>query len=60
MEVIVRMVKGVGGAADVEHSDQGKGDQTKMDDFVSFLGMNPNATPHIFLKMAGERALTRL
>lgn len=30
VEVIVGMVEGVGGVADVDHSDQGKGDQTKI------------------------------
>lgn len=51
------MVKGVGGAADVEHSDQGKWDQTNMDDFVSSLGMNPNVDTPYILKIAGERGL---
>lgn len=56
VEVIVRMVEGVGGAADVEHSDQGKGDQTNVDGFVSYLGTDPNMTPSLFLRKT-EREL---
>lgn len=51
MEVVVRVVEGVGGAADVEQSDQGKGDQTTMDGFVNYLGTDPNMTPSIFVRM---------
>lgn len=57
MEIIVRMVEGVGGAADVEHSDHGKGDQTNMDGFVSYLGMDPNMTPSIFVRKSEKGLL---